>query len=74
MRDIDYTQNALDGFASTHGRTALVERIEAAKNQWRLLAHEAHQRHDETAAWEAGAHIRDLERTLNSLTPSGSQI
>ena len=69
MRDVDYTKSAMAGFAGAHGWAALVERIEAAQNQWRLMAHEAHKRRDEMAAWEAGAHIRDLERTMNSLTP-----
>lgn len=55
------------GFAKAHGLAALAERIEAAKNQWRLLAHEAHERHDYLVVWEAGAWIRELERTMDSL-------
>jgi hypothetical protein len=49
---------------------ALVERIEAAKNRWRLLAHEAHKRRDAVAAWEAEWHIRDLERAMDTITPT----
>ena len=47
--------------------SALLGRINDAINQWRLLAHEAHQRGDKSAYWEAVAWINDLENKRDSM-------
>lgn len=46
---------------------AISARIEAAINVWRVLSHEAFQRRDETAAWEAGQQILELQKWRDSL-------
>jgi hypothetical protein len=45
------------------GYTALVDRIEAAKNSAKVLCSEAHQADDQETEWMARACLKDLERT-----------
>lgn len=46
---------------------SLVERIDAAINEWRVLAHEAYKTGDDVGVWEAGQQIKELERKRESM-------
>jgi len=67
MKTLTLQQMRDAGFTEAQCYAALVERIEGSINEWRLMAHEAHKRGDATAAWEAGAYIKDLERKRDSM-------
>ena len=55
------------GFTEQQCYSTLVERINASINEWRILAHQAHQGGDEIGVWEAGQHIKELERQRDSM-------